>query len=110
MDTFKYRAGDELPGITLPWQEQTGPNTWADLDLSTGYTFTVRLLPISGADAVTVNATVTGYNGGVTIDWAVDDLAIAPGFYELDVVAHETATNKDRTYSPEKRPIVRIVS
>lgn len=105
---FVYARGAELPGLNLPWQEQTGTNTWTDLDLSTGYTFTIELVGSDGVDTEP-SATVAGYDGGITIDWAVDDLDLDPGVYVLKPRARETATGKDRDWSPRPWPEIRIV-
>lgn len=106
--TFTYRRGDELPGLTLPWQYESAQNVWDDLDLSSGYTFAASLTSRSGT-AVSVDATVSGYDGGVTVTWAADDLDIVPGVYTLTVTATEAATSKARTYNSANRPTIEIV-
>lgn len=100
MQTFTYRAGAELPGLTLPWQEETAQGTWTDLDLSSGYTFTLTLVDASGTTVLTKTTGITGANGSVVVTWATDDLAITTGSYVLYLRARETATTKDRDYSP----------
>lgn len=102
-----YKAGDELPGLTFPWQEETAPDTFTDLDLSSGYTCTVTLVDRTGTET-TPSATVAGYGGGVTVDWATGDLDDA-GTYTLLVKAREIATSKDRTWNPLDLPTIRIV-
>ena len=101
MQTFTYRAGAELPGLTLPWQEETAQGVWTDLDLSSGYTFTLTLLDRSGATALTKTTNITGANGSVAVAWAADDLALTAGTYTLHLRARETATSKDRDYSTD---------
>ena len=107
-NTFVYKRGAELPGLTLPWQEQLTASTWGDLDLTTGYTFTVSLKDSAGT-VTTPSTTPTGFNGGVTIAWATGALDITAGLYQLHVRARETATSKDRDYSPADPPLIRIV-
>lgn len=107
---FTYRAGAELPNLTLPWQEETSAGTFADLDLSSGYTFALTLEPIAAGTAITPNATVTGSNGSVTIDWANDDLDIDPGVYIIRLRATETSTAHDRDYKPNNEDRIRIVA
>lgn len=101
MNTFVYRRGAELPGLTLPWQEETAANTYTDLDLSSGYTFTLTLEDSDGTTTLTKTTGITGSDGSVAVAWAVDDLDIALGTYALRLRANETATSKDRDYSPE---------
>lgn len=97
---FTYRAGAELPGLTLPWQEETAQNTWTNLDLSSGYTFTLTLVDADGTTALTKTTNITGADGSVTVTWAVDELDITAGEYELRLRAREVASSKDRDYAP----------
>jgi len=109
MSTFTYEAGAELPGLTLPWKEELTANTWTDLDLSSGYTFTLRLVNAAGTDVVTKTTNITGTTTGATVAWAADDLAIATGIYILRLRARETATTKDRDYKPSSPDQIVIV-
>jgi hypothetical protein len=105
---FTYKRAAELPGLYLPWQYQTGPATWADLDLG-GYTLSCTLTnQVTGVVTVPA-ATLTGSLGGVAITWATNDLDLPPGMYRVKVRAVETATSKDRWWSPDAWPVVRIV-
>lgn len=106
---FTYRAGAELPGITLPWQEELTQDTFTNLDLSSGYTFTLTLVAPNGTTALTKSTGITGADGSVVIAWATGELAIATGTYEMRLRANETATGKDRDYAPGQPPIVQIV-
>jgi hypothetical protein len=107
--TFVYRRGAELPGLTLPWQEQTGAGTWANLDLSSGYTFTLTLVGPTGTVALTKTTGITGADGSVVVAWAVNDLDLAAGDYTLRLRAREVATSKDRDYSPQRPLRISIV-
>lgn len=111
MQTFTYTAGDELPGLTLPWQTETAQGVWTDLDLSSGYTFTLTLISdADGTTALTKTTNLTGANGSVVIAWATGDLALTAGnTYTMRLVAREVATSKDRSYSPDRPIKVRIV-
>lgn len=102
MQTFTYRAGAELPGLTLPWQEETAQGVWSDLDLSSGYTFTLTMLDSAGTAALTKTTGITGASGSVAIAWAAGELDLDPGTYALHVRAREVATSKDRDYSPSQ--------
>ncbi len=106
MSTFVYAQGAEEPSIRLPWQEEvvTAPGTWADLDLSTGFTFTLELT--KGAATETPAATVTGGVGYVDITWAAGDLDIDPGGWRINLTA--TSGGRDRGYAPNSRPIVQV--
>lgn len=107
--TFTYRRGAERPTITLPWQEQTGLSTWADLDLSTGYTFSLALSKENdGTTALTKTTGVTGQNGSVLVSWEADDLDIEPGTYQLKLRA--TTGGLDRDYAPGNPPRIVIVA
>jgi hypothetical protein len=107
--TFVYRRGAELPGLRLPWQEQTGTNAWSDLDLSTGYTFTLTLISDAGAATLTKTGGIVGGVGYVDVLWAVNELDIAAGDYTAQLRARETATSKDRDYSPQRPLRISIV-
>lgn len=100
MSTFTYRRGAERPNITLPWQEETSQGVWADLDLSSGYTFVATLTRIDdGTTALTKTSSITGADGSVTIVWAADELDIPPGSHRLNVRA--TNSSLDRDHSPD---------
>ena len=98
-NTVTYAAGDEYPTLTLPWQEELSQGVWTDLDLSSGWTFAVTLTHTDGSTE-SPSPVVTGADGSVNIAWAADDLAIATGVWELSLVASETASSKQRSYSP----------
>jgi len=102
MTTFTYHRGQELPGIDLPWEAADG----TPLDLSAGYTITVKLVVSDGT--VVLDRAGVGYDGGVRIDWAAGDLDVDFGRYVLLVVARDAFTN-DRVYSPGNLPQVMIV-
>lgn len=106
--TFTYDRADRLPIAVLPWQEQTGENTWTDLDLSSGYTFAATLTNTATGSSTTITGTITGGVGTVTITWSAADLDIAPGSYRLEVKATQVSTSKVRTYSPRALPLVQI--
>lgn len=106
---FIYNRGDELPGLTLPWQTETAQNTYTDLDLSAGHTFSLTLTNSAGTAELTKTSGITGNNGSVVIDWAVDELDIAEALYDFELVATETATGKTRTYRRGERVSLRII-
>ena len=108
-DQFTYVAGAELPGLTLPWKEELTADTWTDLDLSSGYTFTLTLTDTAGTVALTKTTNITGADGSVTVAWAVDDLDQTTGIYTLRLRARETATSKDRDYRPDNPITINIV-
>lgn len=98
--TFTYRTGAELPGLTLPWQEELSAGTFTNLDLSSGYTFTLELVDRDGTVSLTKTTNLTGAVGSVAVAWATNDLALTAGTYTLKLRARETATSKDRDYRP----------
>ena len=103
---FTYRTGAERPTLTLPWQEQTAAYTWTDLDLSSGYTFSLTLVDEDGTTALTKTTNITGANGSVVVTWAADDLALDAGTYTLNLRA--TTSSLDRDYSPGDPIKIRI--
>lgn len=105
---FVYQAGAELPGLTLPWQEETAQNVFEDLDMTTGYTFTLTLTNGSATPVLTKTTGITGGDGFVAISWAPDDLKKPVGQYALRLRARETSTSKDRDYSPGDLVRIRI--
>lgn len=110
-ETFTYRRGDEDPDLTLPWQEETSQDVWEDLNLSSGYTFTLTLTPLGSTTAtVTKTSGITGGDGSVAVVWAVDELDIALNTYALNLTARETATSKDRSYRPDDPILISIVA
>ena len=106
MTTRSYRgsATSALPSLTLPWQEQLtgGSNpTWGDLDLSSGYTFTLTLTDTDATVGLTKTTNIVGLTTGVRVDWAVGDLDLTVGMtYDLELEALETGTGKSRDYEP----------
>lgn len=107
-DRFVYRAGDRLPGLTLPWDDAEGE----PIDfLAVGHTFAATLIPDDGSTNVTVSGSIAGdADGNVTIAWSAGDLTQAVGRYRLKLVATESATSKPRTWSPDALPIIQIVA
>lgn len=107
---FVRRAGDELGGITFPWQEETSSGTFTDLDLSGGtHTFALVLEAADGTTAATITS-ITGADGSAVVTFAVDDLDIDAGMYVMWLTATETATGKTRTYNPRHPPMLTIVA
>lgn len=109
MSQFVYQAGAELPSLTLPWQEETAQGVFTDLDLSSGYTFTLTLTPPSGTIALTKTTNITGQDGSVLVSWAAGELDLPTVVYKLRLRARETATSKDRDYSPRSPVLLQIV-
>jgi hypothetical protein len=105
-----YKVAAELPALVFPWQVQTGPTTWVDLDLSTGYTITSTLTATVAPQTVTTVQAAVGSNGFVTQGWAVNALTLAVGSYYLKIKAVEIATGKDRWLSAESWPVIRLVT
>jgi hypothetical protein len=97
--TFTYRRAAERPGLVLPWQTETAQGTWTNLDLSTGYTFTLTLISSAGATTLSKTSGITGANGSVSISWAAAELDITEGVYTLHLRARD-GSNFDRDYRP----------
>lgn len=108
MQTFAYRRGAETPGLVLPWQYESAQSTWTDLDLSSGYTFTLTLVDAAGTTTVTKTSGITGTNGTVEVSWSADELDITPGLYTLHLRARTGGL--DRDYSPARPVRVQILA
>lgn len=106
MTTFTFRRGATRPNITLPWQEEIAQNVWADLNLSTGYTFVLELVR-NATVALTKTTGITGTDGSVTVAWAAGELALTVGTYQLNLRA--TSGGLDRDYSPDSPVRIKIV-
>ncbi len=92
--TLRYSRNDELPA----WQGTVTINGVAP-DLSSGWTFTVRVA-VSRDDAAVLTKTtgITGATGGVfTVAWAANDLDIAPGNYVAICIGKRTSDNAEFT-------------
>lgn len=106
---FTYRRGAERPGLVLPWQTETAQGVWSNLDLSSGYTFTLTLTSASGTVALTKTTGITGANGSVSVSWAAAELDITEGVYSLHLRARD-GSSFDRDYRPADPIRVAIVS
>lgn len=98
MSGLSYYRNDERPD----WQATVTVNGTAD-DMSTGYTFTVRVATSPTATAVLTKTTnITGATGGVvTVAWAAGELDIAPGTYIATLTARRTSDSRDWTISEQ---------
>lgn len=78
-DRRNYRRGAASPDLVLVWLDASG----APLDLSLAGTFTLYLWDGAAAPALTKTTGLTGAkSGALTVDWADNDLDIAPDTYE----------------------------
>lgn len=93
---LQYFRGDERPY----WQGTVTVSGVAD-DMSSGFTFTVKIASALTETAVLTKTTgITGGTGGVfTVAWATNDLDIAPGEYVATCTARRTSDSKDWTVS-----------
>lgn len=108
-EKFTYRRGAERPGLVLPWKTETSAGVFTDLDLSSGYTFSLTLTLVSdGTTALTKTTGITGANGSVSVSWAADELDIATGMYRLDLRA--TTGGLDRDYRPGRQIEIQIIA
>jgi hypothetical protein len=101
-----YRRGAELPVLVLPWETETSPGVWEDLDLTSGYTFALTLVASNGT--TTTPSGVTGALGKATVNWANGALDLAPGCYEFRLRA--TTGGLDRDYRPGERVLLVITA
>lgn len=94
-----YR-GDERPA----WVPTVIVNGVAD-DMTSGYTFQVKLVAEDGTVTVTKTSGITGGPGGtVTVAWSGNELDIAPGIYTTQLKATRTSDSAEWTIT-DRLPI-----
>lgn len=118
MADFELRADQELPAMTLAWNDSTG----TPIDFTSGWTFTVKVAAATAKTTVILTKT-TGISQAsatapVTIDWTASDLStITTALGTIpdagkDVVvylyARRTSDSKDRVFRPGNPPTVRV--
>ncbi len=85
--TIVYYAGGDQPPDRLPAWPATISTNGVLPDLSDGWSFTV-LMSRPGEETVTKTSGITGAPGGlVTVQWADDELELAPGTWRLALIA-----------------------
>jgi hypothetical protein len=96
---IEYYKGAELPNVDITWLDSAGD----PVNFSTGYTFTVKIGTAGSAAAVTKTTGITGTATApnIVISWTANELDITAGTYDMDIIARETATSKDRIQSTE---------
>ena len=106
MSELTYVSDSENPETQLIWKDATGTL----IDFSVGYTFTVKLVQ-EGVTQLTKTTAITGAatEPNVKIEWAVDELDIAAGVYQLWVYARDSGS-RDRVFRPDNPPLIRIVA
>jgi hypothetical protein len=92
----EYVQGADLPDLTFTWYAQDGTL----IDLSTGYTFSLKIGNPGSAALITKTTGITGAatDPNVTIAWATSGElnTLAPGSYALQLQATRTADSKQR--------------
>ena len=121
MADYEYLTTDELESVALRW-EQPGGTAW---DLSSGWTFSAKLVSTAGTTALTKTSGITGYNGttiptgftgvssppNVVVDWSAGELAaVTAGGYLLYLSAVRSADSKQMTFRPLNPPTVAIIT
>jgi len=95
---IEYYEGAEYPNVEVTWLDSDG----AVINFSSGWTFTVRIGQAGQAAIVTKTTGITGgaVAPNLVVSWSADELdTLTPDTYAMDVIARETATNKDRIQS-----------
>lgn len=87
-----YFAGDDRPA----WQATVTVNGTAD-DLSTGFTFTVKIIKNNTVLLTKVNGISGAAGGVVTVAWTPNELALSPGKYVAQLNVTRTADVTDWT-------------
>lgn len=98
--SLEYTTDDELGDAGLYWLDGDGTL----IDFSDGYTFALDLYD-PDESVLTKTEGIVGATGSlstntpnVTVSWAVGELDLAPGVYELRCVATRTEDDKTRTF------------
>lgn len=100
-----YHRADERPY----WQSTVTVNGTAD-DMSSGYTFTAKILASLDASSASTTKTsgITGATGGVvTVAWSGSDLDLAPGNYIATLTAKRTSDNAEWTITEPVKILAR---
>lgn len=92
--SLSYYQNDERPD----WVATVSLNGASD-DMSTGYTFEVKIAASPTATAALTKTTnITGAAGGVvTVAWAASDLNIEPDIYIVQLKVTRTSDSKEWT-------------
>ena len=92
--TAEYVKGSDLADLTITWQDSDG----TALDLSTGYTFSLKVGVKGSAATFTKTTGITGTSTGVTVAWAttgeLNDLTA--GRHTGQITATRTSDSKQR--------------
>ncbi len=101
--TLSYFSGDERPA----WVATVTINGTAD-DMSSGYTFEVKVLDSSDSVVLTKTTNITGAASGVvTVAWVPNELALAAGDYTAQLKAIRTADSAEWTITEMLRVAAR---
>jgi hypothetical protein len=92
-----YFRGDERPA----WATTITINGTAD-DMTSGYTFQVKIFQRIASPVLTKTTNIAGATGGlVTVTWVANDLDIAPGNYTAQLKATRTADTAEWTITED---------
>lgn len=92
--SISYFRGDERP----PWEAAVTLNGNSD-DLSSGFTFTVRVAPADGSGTVLEKTSgAVGYADGVVqVNWFPDELDLPDGLYTVQLICRRTSDGAEWT-------------
>jgi hypothetical protein len=105
---IEYYKGAELPNVDITWLDSNGD----PVNFSSGYTFTVKIGTAGSAATVTKTSGITGTATApnIVIAWDAAELdSLNPGTYDMDIIARETATSKDRIRSTDITILAAVV-
>lgn len=94
-----YRRGDERPA----WQATITTNGSGE-NYSSGFTFRVTLALVSTPTTVALTKTsnITGTSGGVvSVNWAPNELDLAPGLYEAQLRITRSSDSTEQTITDQ---------
>ena len=90
----EYIVGADLADLTITWQDTDG----TALDLSTGYTFSLKVGQKGSAALFTKTTGITGTSTGVTVAWATTGElnTLAAGTHTGQITATRTSDSEQR--------------
>lgn len=105
---YVYLTDQELPSMLFAWCGAEGP-----IDFSSGWTFTVKLVPIgSNASVLTKTASILGRSlmPNVVVEWESGELNLTPNKYKVYLYAKSTVDGSDKVFNPLNPPVITILA
>jgi hypothetical protein len=94
MSDVEYVKGSDLADMVVTWQDSEG----TPIDMSTGYTFEVKIGRRGATALITKTTGITGTTTGLTVAWATtaELNTLAAGDHTIQFTATRTSDSKQR--------------